>query len=186
MSRIARTTLLILTAALMVGGRVAQLSQSHERHYFFVLSDNVITVGSEVFSPCSAKSVAQVATAGNAWCLSSGVEVEILRQWTIAIEQALTTADNEDCTLVIETSVDLSTWTEVAGSEIRVGEHAATQNPTGVCQAAILNVIGEYCSRDFNGVVPAGGGWRINFSAESGRTCSSINGAGGHVLSIIQ
>lgn len=188
MSRIQKVSLLVL-AVLMLGGRTVYLSNVHENHYFSSMYDPVVDVADESFTPCSASLAGDQAT-GGAWCIVPSGRVEILRQFTIAIIANMDDA-TEDCTFIIETSPDRSSWTTVASSEIKTGDADPGQiNAAGVCAATTytVDVVGDFCTRTLaDGVsVPAGGGWRIALNTSGGNTCTNVEGVAAHVVSIYQ
>ena len=181
---VAQKIVLALLAVLMLGGRTAYLSQAHESHYFFLLNDGVITT-SEAFTPCAA-ATGQTETLGKAWCIIPNGRMETLRSFTVAVTAAIDGGAVDDCTLTLETSTDLSTWTAVSSSVIHTGP--GLTNLAGACAAGtlVLDAVGEHCTRVIaDGVtVPAGGAWRVAISSTG--TCTDLTAVGAHVSSIYQ
>ncbi len=176
----------VLSSGVASAQYVAHFSQFHVRPYVFVMSDPVILV-TDVFSPCTVKSLALNQDLGKAWCQNTGPGNEVFIQWTFVVLEA-TTGGSEDCDLTLEISKDLSTWTAVASSKIMVGDHANQSNLSGVCgpSAVQMDTIGKICTRVFDEgvVVPVGGGWRIGI--DLGETCSALEGIGAWLETVIQ
>ena len=187
--------LLVLVALIslaMLGGRTIYWSNTYEHHYFGAIYDDSVTADTDAISGCRHASAA-AETAGEAWCIMPSSRQEVLRSWTIVVIAALTTAANEDCSFVIETSSDLSTWVEVASSEINVGENVPQQENPFACEGSdggdgLVNDAGDYCTRTLDeGVfVPSGGAWRVAINENIFSTCLAVEGLAYHVVSIAQ